>query len=118
MFGGPLYEAQQPDLENQTATEPIDYYEHSPHAGHDHHNSHHFERRGMLSFTCNICCKFSTYGFEIKDGKVLFIYSLRFAFHFCQLYLGLTSHKKLTIVKIALMNKTCNNQKLLLVTES
>ncbi|XP_067242268.1 multimerin-2a isoform X1 [Chanodichthys erythropterus] len=45
MFGGPLYEAQQPDLENQTATEPIDDYEHSPHAGHDQHNSHHFERR-------------------------------------------------------------------------
>ncbi|XP_048060677.1 multimerin-2a isoform X4 [Megalobrama amblycephala] len=45
MFGAPLYEAQQPDLENQTATEPIDDYEHSTHAGHDHHNSHHFERR-------------------------------------------------------------------------
>lgn len=54
MFGGPLYEAQQPDLENQTATDPIDEYEHIPHAGHDHHNSDHFERRGMLNFTCNI----------------------------------------------------------------
>ncbi|XP_051772119.1 multimerin-2a isoform X2 [Ctenopharyngodon idella] len=45
MFGGPQYEAQQPDLENQTATEPVDDYDHSPHAGRDHHNSHHFERR-------------------------------------------------------------------------
>ncbi|XP_073690105.1 multimerin-2a [Garra rufa] len=45
MFGGPLDEAQQPDGENQTAAEPIDDYEHSRHAGHDHHNNQHFERR-------------------------------------------------------------------------
>ncbi|XP_016313155.1 multimerin-2-like [Sinocyclocheilus anshuiensis] len=40
MFGGPPYEAHQPDVENQTAAEPTDDYEHSRHAGHDH-----FERR-------------------------------------------------------------------------
>ncbi|XP_067278648.1 multimerin-2a [Pseudorasbora parva] len=44
MFGAPVYEAQQPDVENQTATESVDDYEHAP-AGHGHHNSHHFERR-------------------------------------------------------------------------
>ncbi len=49
MFGGPLYEAQQPDVENQTAAEVTDDYEHSRHAGHDH-----FERRGMLNIICNI----------------------------------------------------------------
>lgn len=50
MFGGPFYETQQPDVENQTAAEPTDDYEHSRHAGHDH-----FERRGcMLNFICNI----------------------------------------------------------------
>lgn len=54
MFGGPLYEAQQPDVENQTATEPIDDYEPSPHSDHEHQNSHHFERRGTLNFTSNI----------------------------------------------------------------
>ncbi|TRY90542.1 hypothetical protein DNTS_002664 [Danionella cerebrum] len=42
MFGGPLYEAQQPDAENQTSPS-IEDYEHIPHAGHPHH---HFERRG------------------------------------------------------------------------
>ncbi len=47
MFGGPLYEAQQPDVENQTAAEVTDDYEHSRHAGHDH-----FERRGMLNVKC------------------------------------------------------------------
>ncbi|XP_043111341.1 multimerin-2a [Puntigrus tetrazona] len=38
MFGGPLYEAQQPDVENQIAPEPTDDYEHvmSRHAGHNH----------------------------------------------------------------------------------
>lgn len=55
MFGGPLYEAQQQtDGENQTAEEPVDDYEHSRHAGHDHRN--HFERRGTLNFLCNISC--------------------------------------------------------------
>ncbi|KAK2896657.1 hypothetical protein QQF64_005808 [Cirrhinus molitorella] len=44
MFGGPQYEAQQPDGENQTAAEPIDNYEDSRHAGHEHHNNHQ-ERR-------------------------------------------------------------------------
>ncbi|XP_039528894.1 multimerin-2a isoform X2 [Pimephales promelas] len=44
-FGGPLYEAQLPDVENQTATESINDYEPSPHSDHEHQNSHHFERR-------------------------------------------------------------------------
>ncbi|XP_016412325.1 multimerin-2-like isoform X4 [Sinocyclocheilus rhinocerous] len=45
MFGGPLYETQQPDVENQTAAEPIDDYEHSPHSVRDRHDNQHFERR-------------------------------------------------------------------------
>lgn len=44
MFGGLMYEAQQPDVENQTAPS-IEDYEHIPLAGQDHHNKHHFERR-------------------------------------------------------------------------
>lgn len=54
MFGGPFYETQQPDVENQTAAEPIDDYEHSPQSVHDQQNNQHFERRGMLNFICNI----------------------------------------------------------------
>uniref|UniRef100_A0A9J8BJ64 Multimerin 2a n=1 Tax=Cyprinus carpio carpio TaxID=630221 RepID=A0A9J8BJ64_CYPCA len=45
MFGGPFYETQQPDVENQTAAEPIDDYEHSPQSVHDQQNNQHFERR-------------------------------------------------------------------------
>ncbi|XP_026080420.1 multimerin-2a [Carassius auratus] len=36
MFGGQPYEAQQPDVENQTAAEPTDDYEHGRHASNDH----------------------------------------------------------------------------------
>ncbi|XP_052469144.1 multimerin-2-like [Carassius gibelio] len=45
MFGGPLYETQQSDVENQTAAEPIDYYEHSHHSVRERRNNQHFERR-------------------------------------------------------------------------
>ncbi|XP_065152944.1 multimerin-2a [Paramisgurnus dabryanus] len=44
MFGGPLYEAQQPDVENQTVGESSDATEHSSHPDHEHH-SQDFERR-------------------------------------------------------------------------
>ncbi|XP_051945333.1 multimerin-2-like isoform X2 [Xyrauchen texanus] len=45
MFGSPLYEAHQPDVENKTAMEPSnDYEQHSPNAGHDHHHSQDFDR--------------------------------------------------------------------------
>ncbi|XP_051504051.1 multimerin-2a isoform X2 [Myxocyprinus asiaticus] len=44
MFGSPLYKAQQPDVENQTAMEPSDDYEqHSPHAGHEHRHNQDFD---------------------------------------------------------------------------
>ncbi|XP_051507045.1 multimerin-2-like isoform X2 [Myxocyprinus asiaticus] len=46
MFGSPLYEAHQPDVENQTAMEPSnDYEQHSPNAGHDHRHNQDFDRR-------------------------------------------------------------------------
>ncbi|XP_030626793.1 multimerin-2a [Chanos chanos] len=41
---GELYEARQPEPENDTATETRDYYEHSDHSGHDHQQNHDSER--------------------------------------------------------------------------